>query len=1444
MFARRALLLLCAFIPPVAATPEGLDRPWIADVYFYWYSWDYQKEFGGWVGGVWNTPLYGYYDSALYRDNLRSLRVASEWGITDHFMDYWGPGWKGENGEPREATVMRAAEELQRRGYNIHMSFYQDAEDFDMADFERNLDPNRHFRFYVENWGDSPVLPRVNHQPVYLIYSRNGLPKPTEDHSAFREWLRARYRGLEALNAAWDTSFSSWEEVELEFGTGVRRADSIRYATHVWQTQWERTMRRAQEELRKPAPRVSFDAAYQPYLGWGYSVLPKSTAGPHSYGGIFGVPHDQDTERFINAAVAKAYGTVFFDHFKNFYHDIEVRTPGMMYSHEFEAFDRFWAGALVRRSEALLHLSWNEWWEGSNLEPCWEFGKTYCEKNLLWSTILQQCFDSIHNWNRGAKVAVLLNDWLWLTGSRHSQDVYGCIEALRRSNVVFDLLPDDFVTRDRLANIETVIAPTGYAGLGENAQGQPIAGVLKEWLSQRRPPGRAVTRRLIISRMPEYLGWLGIARAAGRQEHKRGPDMNVFVDIGSEGDERFIISGMSLREDWGKLPEGAFGAAEGEQTRRWTPGTGLTTTFVFPFSPNRDHVLRFQGVALRENRLTVMIGDNAVGTIDLPAGLHEQELRIPASLVGDARIAEVRFVYERANVPKEIDPDRYPHETRVCNLALDWVQLSTDNIRAHSREQNYSFPKEQVRFGDSMPGPLKRQRLDIEWVPHDLLAPQPGQVRSRYGSDGSARDIVVHVGDGLVWYCNGLLGASERMVQHLVTDWARHQPEWALEGDKVKGALLSAGGNTRVAVVYNFDPPRRKKITLRLPMTGKSLAEVMALSIDGQAFRPVTGEVTVADGTVTITDEITYYAAYAISCGPVQADIPELAITPGSTLRFNVRLDNNDARPTSVSLRLISPIPTISAAPAVTELGDYEDKTLLFEITCAPDADWGDKTVIFDLATGGQHVYLWRKLKVLRRPELEITPVVIDRATRQLTVRNTQHPLTPSGMAERVTVTLDGKKVRLGQIASGRQATTEVEFPAPTHRPELLTRLAEIAWQAGDQAEERVQLIAVASYPRRYPKVAGAVAPILVFNGSERSAQSSVVSIPVSRFRPYARGVGLRFHVRDEAGTQVPSQMSADAKELLFIADLGPRSARTYYACVGETPRVPTELAATPEALGSGHGRITIGNQALEMVLDEQAGGTVTSLRSLATNTDYGAQSFGAAYGTWNRASIDKPAIGGAELFAGTERHSQSETPGKLTLVEAGPVRAVVRVDWRDATLSASQVYSVNAASPWVRVRSSVSLSRPLRHTEEVTVLDARLRRAQLTKIFPNFAGIPNEFGNVHPHHGYRMTHLVPDYFTCMTPNDFPESVSLVLLEHAGIDTVRQGFWPGKRGEPGLCEYAWVELLSHSSSGASCKADILIHKGHQPVAAAHLDSQRNGLLVIIPEKFVFEEEEP
>ena len=214
-------------------------------------------------------------------------------------------------------------------------------------------------------------------------------------------------------------------------------------------------------------------------------------------GGIFGPPDDQDAERYIQASVARKYDTVFFDHFKNHYFDWEIRVPGMAFLPDPFCFDRFWVGALARRSEAILHLSWNEWWEGSNLEPSREFGKTYCEKNLLYATLMKLAFPSIHNAEHEAAVGVLLNDWRLASETPFKEELAATIQTLRRLCIPFDLVPDGLVTAETLDRFQPVIAPAYSSGLGYNAGGEWIGGVLAKWL-QGGP------RRLIVSHHPAW----------------------------------------------------------------------------------------------------------------------------------------------------------------------------------------------------------------------------------------------------------------------------------------------------------------------------------------------------------------------------------------------------------------------------------------------------------------------------------------------------------------------------------------------------------------------------------------------------------------------------------------------------------------------------------------------------------------------------------------------------------------------------------------------------------------------------------------------------------------------------------------------------------------------------------------------------------------------------
>ncbi|MCX7598590.1 MAG: hypothetical protein N2512_06940, partial [Armatimonadetes bacterium] len=616
------LVALLAALPAAA-----LDNPWISVVYFYWYQWDYDKHMGNWIGGVYNTPLMGYYDSSRLDDNIRELLCASEWGVTHHFMDFWGHGWLDEKGRPREQCLYDAAQAVREKGYDIWMSIYQDGEDYQMDYFERNADDGRQVDWLNRNFAPHPLNPRIGNRPLQLVYIRNGSPKQTVTDEIFREWLQEKYATIEKLNARWAATYRDWTDVRWNpQARGMARADAILCQYDLWARSFAGYLRKAEAKTGQPAFIPSFDIAYQPYFNWGYSLQTKTFVGPHSYAGIFGQPHDQDAERFIQAAVAKWYGTVFFDTYKNFYHDWEIRIPGTCFPPEPYHFDRFWTIVLAHYAEALLHLSWNEWWEGSNLEPCMEYGKTYCEKNLLYATVMKACFDSIRRAQKSGQVAVLLNDWQWLASGNNSGDIYGTIQSLRAASVDFKLLPDDFVTDEHLRGVKLVIAPGAGVGFGQNAKGEAITDVLWRWVNS------SPDKRLIVAALPGPSDKLPADCGANLREKlglrdqppPRGTaepaSMNALVDIGESGDEAFLISGFSGAEDWGRLNREAFGARDEKHTVRWLPGTGDQTQILLPVAPATDHILTFAGDVAWPNKMEVLVNDRSCGEVELTPG--------------------------------------------------------------------------------------------------------------------------------------------------------------------------------------------------------------------------------------------------------------------------------------------------------------------------------------------------------------------------------------------------------------------------------------------------------------------------------------------------------------------------------------------------------------------------------------------------------------------------------------------------------------------------------------------------------------------------------------------------------------------------------------------------------------------------------------------------------
>jgi len=1430
LISRHAVLLFTCSILLTTTAPAGepvdfspLERPWIGDVFFYWYTWDYDQELGSWLGGVHNTPLEGYYDSRTFRDNRRSLWQASEWGMTHHFMDYWTPDWKGEDGQMREAVVMRAAESLREAGYDVWMAYYQDGSNFEMEEFSRNVSERRDVHQWLRDFARSEAWPKIAGQPLQLVYSRNGRPKTTLDHAGFRKFLEERHGDVATLNKAWQTDFASFDEIDMTFtATGHHRAAAIEYQYLIWQKQWQKLNKLVEEEFGFPGMRASFDVGYGPYNGFGFADFARVFGGPHSYGGIFDQPQAQDAERFIQAAVAKKYNTVFFDHLKNYYFDWDIRVPGTAYLPDPYHFDRFWTGALARYSEALLHLSWNEWWEGSNLEPCREFGKTYCQKNLFYSTLMHLAFDSIRNAGQGAPVAVILNDWRFASGGPHAEELYGTIQTLRRLNVPFDLLPDGLVTAERLEDFHLVVAPAYGCGLGSNERREPIVDVLAVWL-------QGGDRRLIVSGHASIAAKLGLreVEAPAAQPDAAGGDLNVFIDVGAEGDETFLRSGYSGRET---------GMRSGDDTTfRWTPASGNQTSLLLPASPHRDHVLRLRGNALWPNMLSVVVNGREVGTLEIPAGPVQVEAEVPGAAIGSSPMVNLQLRHAQMHVPGKKAPEQYPGEGRVCNLSLNYVQWSTSNVPADRREQEYRIVDDSVR----LTGELFTARAGgtgVTPVPPDTAFPVPFQSRPHLAAPGMEvlsqlaignvpRDLVVPFGPSQVLYVNGPLSEiegplSSRYWLGVLNDWAKVDFHRFAVGEHCMMARLRSL-DTEFVVAFNEEIGDPRELLLSLPAKDVPLSEAVVLSRDGDTYVPLS--VTSDPVMHRSRDTLQYYGVYQFAFSPVRIQTPRLVLQPGESKTFSTRVTNLTDRAVRGTIQAASVIPTISGEPAPVDLGPGETKSLPIRINAAPTADWGKKTIYFELAFSDRRAVVLRELVVQMPTEVEVAGTVLDASNPQVELHVPENPYGETAPLSGAVLTFRGRTLDLPEIREGgssKVALPPLDLGTPS-RPTLEGATMRIELGPAKRRRTIEREVLLGRKPATYPRRSEATGVLVVFNARSSPLEHELLTVDL------AGGPGACC-VRSSDGTPVPSQVDASGR-LEFLAGVPARSAEAFYVCpMGGTGMMPvpreveSDLECTAHDLGTGTGTLEIENSQLSVMLSEAAGGTVTRLRSFKTGRDYGRNSFGVDYGTFSRHDPAQPRTSTVEHIHESKTR-QEDSPGRIELVSEGPAAVRARVSWADEKVQVEQVYEFHAYKPYFIIRQKVK-PIDLAGEQELVGLNAGFRPHRLTKSFPNFVGVVND--KEQPHFGWRTGTWVPDYATLMAPNDFDESLSLVITRSRGLVGIRQGFWPAERPKPGKCEIARMELLADPATGCRLEAYVLVHGGHQLVAKRFLADLR------------------
>jgi len=905
-----------------------------------------------------------------------------------------------------------------------------------------------------------------------------------------------------------------------------------------------------------------------------------------------------------------------------------------------------------------------------------------------------------------------------------------------------------------------------------------------------------------------------------------GADMNIFIDIGGNDDDRFLVEGASERENWGKLPPEAFGATNRDHTVRWTPAAGNTTTFILPSSPNRDHLLRFAGSAIRNNLVTVRVNGQEAGSISVAEGYKQYEHRIPAAMIGESRMIELQLIYAQRHVPQEIDSHRWPNETRVCNLALDWLQFSTANVPP-SHEQNFTFPQEQIVFSSDAPPPLSKRVMTVPHRRHARLMHPQAKVLARYATDGAPHTMLLPVGKNHVALVNGSLGsvADRDYLDTLVTQWAQVEVPHRILAESVQGTVLTAG-KTLLPLAYNNDVTHSRTVKFRIQIGQQPVAEVRRLSVDGHAGGEV--KFRTAGGVLTFEDNLRYCGVYEVALCAVRLDTPELLLHPGEKREVMVTLTNRTAAPVAGTVNLESIIPTLRSNVVSFTLPANSSRKFALHLEAKPTVDWGLKTVTFKITTKSGAAYFWRALRIERNPDLRPAVQAISSRQPQLPVGNVENGFVRNATAHHVRIErIQGKAVvSYGEIRSGEVGVQTIPVPEAS-QPAIAEQQALLLYELWGQTVQQPIRVRVANLPRldSRPSEAphDAVARLLVANASDDYLENYVLTIPIAELRLPGGVANSSLFVREIGGSVVPSQVDAGGY-FSCLTMLPPRSVNTLWICQGEREAIPTDLQIEAENLGSGRGVVTLRNSKLSLTLDEARGGTVTSFVSVGSGVDYGTGSFGIAYGSFGTFDPLKPAVK-ADEFIREKKVYQREKPGKIRLLTRGPLRAVVEVEWSDAQIQAKQTFELRAYADHFRLRTRL-VSQKVREDDEIVVLDARFRRNQFTKIFPNFTGLPEVFSQDKPHFGWRQGPYVPPVATLMTLPDSPESLSLIVRRRQGVDAFRQGFWPEKRPMPGAAVFAHLEYLAHSSGTVELDLFVKLHRGHQRVAQLwqrHLD---------------------
>jgi len=1382
-------------------TPASIPARYTNMPMFYiWYTRDPINHKLGWNGGVLETPLIGYYDSRDYDTEYRELKTLAEWGINAACLSWWGPQQDGI-----VDTICRAADNLRAEGYNIWLTAYIE-HGFDYANLLANAAPGTMFSHPFERYyARYPHLwATVDGKPYVVIYGRCGVPQLPTDNDGFHDYLRAKYGDIAALNAKWGADFASFDAIEhLPDDTpGWQRAESALYSTRLMERQWRQVERALRERAGIPGVAICADINSFAPSAAGYSAVTRVLGGVHTYNDM-GQPEEREIHRFAYARAAQHFGGLFFDHIKARYDDSVHRVLGFIYPPDPFKFERWWIEALLHHTDKVQHPSWNEFWEGSNIEPSFECGKRWVEKNELYSSVLAECMPATRERDLNARLCVIFNEWAPFYFGRPADDLLGIVQALRRLDAAFDLLPEHLVTAAQLKRCRVILAPTCGVGFGFNRDERPVMDVLREWISAGR------NRKLLLTRAPEWGDLLGFTLT----EQAEAAADRAIIDIGTTADEAYIGGGWRGREDWGKLSPGAPGYGT-NRTIRWT--TAQRSTMLVPTVPGNDHTLRIIAEWHYPCRGAVLVNGHQVGRFDeQPArtsrqAAHRLRFDIPAAVVNGRDESKLEFVHDALWVPAEVGQGG---DTSTLGIAVDVVDVA---VKGHEHDKPALRATDEITLNSDIFGDMAGARIEVSSpAGRDRIAPRGAEVLATY-SDGSPKYLRARVGGNEVIYDNGISGAlmTPDLMRNLLRHWARvGTPQVTLPEGMVL-TRLPCDDTTLVAVSNATGEPA--EFQLRLPVgrptagpRDKPAVRITRLDVDGQLGAPM--ETSVRCGAPALRDKVTYYGLYQVTQAPLLADLPELRLAPNGEYDVWVSIESAVDRELAGEA-WIEGAPSLKCERTKFTLAPRQRSRVKLVLRAGDFWDWGRRTVRLKVDYGDGRATFWQFAEALRPAELKLTTTCFQVPTQGAQVA-VELKNTGEAPARDVIVSIGDKTAAAGDIAPGATGQAHIEV-APSqqaqrvrisyHRGQSPLRDCPTSCAAltGD-CPHFVALdesIVVGGLPTKDQGPA-----VVITNPSQRERRAVWAELPAPLPEGSAvfdgdkplplTGVGGPAALVDLAPAQTKTlRVAMEPRHSCGYAPPGPPPRPQGLRGLGATgrsaraPDLPTDVRIARDDAAR---TVTIENSHLRLVFDENAGATLRSLATLAKGIDYGAGSFGCEY------------------RLGARTAAQRSSPGRLQVIEHDRFGAAVEATWEDARIAVAQVWRLRAHQPFVDLSVTIT-PKALPDDALVTFLNSHLARNDLRRIFPGFTTLGENSGWTPEmqaeHFGwkeYRGAWVPPAWAAYMVDaNDVRDALAIIPTTPQALAGFRQGFYPERKFEaPGVARYCDIEVYAQPGGG-------------------------------------------